>query len=216
MAPTPAARRTPWIIGGMATLALGGFSAAVSLWLAASMFWAGLALAALAFTLIGIGVGAAGTSLLVLLGRNRRRKDRRAAAATIVWTMMIAGFILTTVIAGKFLDPFSLERLVAVAAAVTGMAFIVSTLAVWGIEQERLRADSQSSGAQSRTFSLALREVWQDNEARRFAIFIFISMLAYSAQDLILEPFAGLALQLYTRPIHLAVRHPEHGRVAWA
>ena len=34
-------------------------------------------------------------------------------------------------------------------------------------------------------------EVWAEPKARRFAIFIFISMLAYSAQDLILEPFAG-------------------------
>ncbi len=34
-------------------------------------------------------------------------------------------------------------------------------------------------------------EVWSDSRARRFAIFVFVSMLAYSAQDLILEPFAG-------------------------
>jgi MFS transporter, BCD family, chlorophyll transporter len=37
-----------------------------------------------------------------------------------------------------------------------------------------------------------LHQVWSEPEARRFAIFIFMSMLAYSAQDLILEPFAGL------------------------
>ena len=35
-------------------------------------------------------------------------------------------------------------------------------------------------------------EVWAEPKARRFAIFVFVSMLAYSAQDLILEPFAGL------------------------
>ncbi len=34
-------------------------------------------------------------------------------------------------------------------------------------------------------------EVWAEPKARRFAIFVFVSMLAYSAQDLILEPFAG-------------------------
>jgi BCD family chlorophyll transporter-like MFS transporter len=34
-------------------------------------------------------------------------------------------------------------------------------------------------------------QVWQDAEARRFTIFVFVSMLAYSSQDLILEPFAG-------------------------
>jgi BCD family chlorophyll transporter-like MFS transporter len=36
-----------------------------------------------------------------------------------------------------------------------------------------------------------LREVWQEPDARRFTVFVFVSMLAYSAQDLILEPFAG-------------------------
>ena len=33
--------------------------------------------------------------------------------------------------------------------------------------------------------------MWADSDARRFTIFVFVSMLAYSAQDLILEPFAG-------------------------
>ncbi len=36
-----------------------------------------------------------------------------------------------------------------------------------------------------------LREVWAEDKARNFTIFVFVSMLAYSWQDLILEPFAG-------------------------
>ncbi len=182
--------RTRWIIGGMAVLAFGGFLAAVSAWVAATLFWAGLALAALAFTLIGIGVGAAGTSLLVLLAETVKQ-ERRGAAATVVWTMMIAGFILTTVLAGHFLDPFSMTRLVGVAAAVTSIAFIVSTCAVWGIEKAHTKKADPKPAAEKLNFVVALREVWQDSDARRFAIFIFMSMLAYSAQDLILEPFAG-------------------------
>jgi MFS transporter, BCD family, chlorophyll transporter len=183
--------RTSWIIGGMATLALGGLLAAGSVWLASNQFWAGLALAALAFTLIGIGVGAAGTSLLVLLAETVKQ-ERRGAAATVVWTMMIAGFILTTVLSGHFLDPFSMQRLVAVAAAVTIIAFVVSSVAVWGIEKSYPTKAEARSSAEKMNFRVALEDVWQDLEARRFAIFIFLSMLAYSAQDLILEPFAGL------------------------
>jgi MFS transporter, BCD family, chlorophyll transporter len=37
-----------------------------------------------------------------------------------------------------------------------------------------------------------LRQVWGEGDARRFTVFVFVSMIAYSAQDLILEPFAGL------------------------
>ena len=35
-------------------------------------------------------------------------------------------------------------------------------------------------------------EIMQETAARRFTVLIFVSMLAYSMQDLILEPFAGL------------------------
>ena len=183
-------KRTPWIIGGMATLAAGGFLAAASVWLAASFYWAGLALATVAFTLIGIGVGAAGTSLLVLLAETVK-PERRGAAATVVWTMMIMGFILTTVVAGRFLDPFSMQRLVAIAGVVTGLAFIISVLAVWGVESKYAKKTAAKPEAEKVNFADALKDVWQDIDARRFAIFVFISMVAYSAQELIVDPFAG-------------------------
>jgi BCD family chlorophyll transporter-like MFS transporter len=62
------------------------------------------ALAPLAFLTIGVGVGATGTVLLVLMAKQVHPK-RRAAAATIVWIMMIAGFIVSTAVAGGLLDP---------------------------------------------------------------------------------------------------------------
>lgn len=48
------------------------------------------------------------------------------------------------------------------------------------------------SGASGGSFSAALRQVWGDDQARRFTLFVFVSMLAYSAQELLLEPFCGL------------------------
>ncbi|WP_163364830.1 PucC family protein, partial [Escherichia coli] len=56
-------RRTPWILGGMAALALGGFGAAVPTALTETHPAAGLALAVLSFAAVGMGAGAAGTSL---------------------------------------------------------------------------------------------------------------------------------------------------------
>ena len=40
-------------------------------------------------------------------------------------------------------------------------------------------------------FKEALREVWAEPIARQFTLFVFVSMLGYGAQDLVLEPFAG-------------------------
>jgi BCD family chlorophyll transporter-like MFS transporter len=107
--------------------------------------------------------------------------------------MMIMGFIVTTVVAGRLLDPFSLARMVTIAAGVTGIAFLLSTIAVWGLEDRQPRQNV--AAREPLAFRQALSLVWHDADARHFAIFIFISMLGYSAQDLILEPFAGLIFQ---------------------
>ncbi|MGX7745482.1 BCD family MFS transporter [Rhodopseudomonas parapalustris] len=184
------ARRTPWIIGGMAVLALGGFLAACATALMTVQPLAGTALAIVAFCLIGGGVGAAGTSLLVLLAK-RVDEKRRAAAATIVWVMMIAGFIVTTAIAGHLLDPFSPQRLVAVSGGVSLIAMVLTLIGVWGVEGRVAAAQVVKPAIQQESFRKAFADVWHEPQARRFAIFVFVSMLAYSAQDLILEPFAG-------------------------
>jgi MFS transporter, BCD family, chlorophyll transporter len=186
-------RRTPWIIAGMAALALGGFGAAVSVHLMASNMVAGTIAATIAFTLIGGGVGAAGTNLLVLLAK-RVAEGRRAAAATIVWIMMIVGFIITAALAGHFLDPFSTTRLMAVAGVICAVAFVMTVAAIWRVETDVQPAEQ--SARPKVPFAQAIAEVWADRTARRFAIFVFVSMLAYSAQDLILEPFAGIVFGL--------------------
>ena len=188
-------RRTPWIVGGMAALALGGFLAAVATALAETDLTAGLALAILAFFSVGIGAGAAGTSLLVLLATGVEDR-RRGAAATIVWVMMIAGFAITAPLAGHFLDPFSGPRLVAVSGTVSLVAFVLACLAVRGVEPARPAVRSGSAGPAKAPFLTVLAKVWAEPASRRFTVFIFVAMLAYSAQELILEPFAGLVFAM--------------------
>jgi len=188
-------RRTPWIVGGMVVLALGGVAAALATaWMGTDLY-AGLALGLIAFTMIGVGVGACGTSLLVLLAK-RVTSERRAPAATIVWVMMIIGFIMTATSAGHFLDPYSSMRLVTVTACVAFGAIVLTLVAVRKVERSEAieggGADEEANKPKV-PFREAFREVWQEAEARWFTIFVFVSMLAYSAQDLILEPFAGLA-----------------------
>jgi BCD family chlorophyll transporter-like MFS transporter len=187
-------RRTPWIIGGMALLASGGVAAAASTALMATHRMAGIALALPAYLAVGIGVGAAGTSLLVLMAKQVAPR-RRAPAATILWMLMIMGIAISATIAGKLLEPFSTLRLVVVTAEVAAAAFALATVAVWGIERHGVDAPVPAAGPQPR-FLAALAEIWAEAQARRFAIFVFVSMLAYSAQELILEPFAGAVFHM--------------------
>ena len=190
-------RRTPWIVGGMAVLALGAVGASIATYWAATNTYAGLAFAAFSFLLVGIGVGAAGTSLLAMLA-TRVAPGRRAVAATTVWVMMILGFVISAPLAGHFLEPYSHERLVLVTSCVATLAFIVATLAVLGIEEKRRDTIFQAAdeSVKKPPFREAFLQVWSEPVSRRFTIFIFVSMLAYSTQDLILEPFAGIVFGL--------------------
>jgi len=184
--------RTPWIMGGMAVLAVGGIGAALATAWMETNLTGGIILATLAFVLVGLGVGASGTTLLALLAKLVVPK-RRAAAATMVWLMMIAGFAITAGTAGYFLDPFSSARLITVTSVVCVSALVLTLAAIYGVERSTTpvlpavtkKPDSQDS------FREALAQVWAEPAARHFTVFVFVSMLAYSAQDLILEPFAG-------------------------
>jgi BCD family chlorophyll transporter-like MFS transporter len=200
--------RTPWIIVGMGLLALGALLAANAAVLIPSAPFLGTALAIVAFTLIGAGVAAAGTSLLALLA-TAVAPERRPAAAASTWIMMITGIVITAGVSGQLLDPFSPQRLVLVASGVAGIAFLVTLAAVAGVEKP---AVAREADAPSLAFRDALAATWADPLARNFTIFVFVSMLAYSAQDLILEPYAGLVFG-YTLGQSTALSGVQHGGV---
>ncbi len=188
-------KRTPWIIGGMGILALGGIVAVNATILLPVSPLAGTLLAILAFSMIGAGVGAAGTSLLAMLASGVV-PERRAAAAAITWIMMVAGIVMAAATAGSLIDPFSEQRLAIVSGGVALCAFVLACVAIAGIEKRLIPPPHPNADAPTGSFGEALREIMGDATARRFTIFVFVSMLAYAMQDLILEPFAGLVFDM--------------------
>ena len=180
-------RRTPWIIGGMTVLALGGFLAALGVAIGASMPVPGLVLSVLAYALIGAGAGASGTSVLAFLAASTAPR-RRAAAATIIWLMMIFGIAVTAGIVGALLDPYSPARLLTIVACVAVGAVVLTALAVLGLE----KGGTTPAVAVRQPLREGIAEIWAEPQARRFTQFVFLSMTAYFMQELILEPYAGL------------------------
>jgi MFS transporter, BCD family, chlorophyll transporter len=182
-------RRTPFIILGMGALAIGTFGAASGVTLFDDSFALALTLSIAAYTLIGLGVGAAGTSLLALLAAETP-PHRRAAAATITWLTMILGIALTAGTLGAFLKPYSDGLLLQLVGLYAAGFVILTAVAVHGIERTRAVPQAQVP------FRRGLAQVWAEPEARAFTIFVFLSMTAYFMQELILEPFAGLTFHL--------------------
>jgi BCD family chlorophyll transporter-like MFS transporter len=188
-------RSTPWMMGGMLVLGCGGVMAAwATVWMAQEPVY-GAMLAWLSFSLIGLGVSACGTSLLALMAK-RVPDERRAPAATTVWLMMIVGFAVTAGVVGKLIDPYSPQVLLQVSAGLSVVTALITALCLWGLEKDGspsavVTSSVSTERLQKQNFKEAFKEVWSDPAARTFTVFVFMSMLAYSAQDLILEPFAG-------------------------
>lgn len=206
------ARRTPWIIGGMGVLALGGVVAADAAALIGQSRGLGLGLGLVAYSMIGAGAGAAGTSLLALLA-SHAAPQRRPAAASITWIMMIVGIVVSAGVSGALLQPYSAQRLALVASGVGGLAFLLALAAVWRMEGDTAPPSAAAGPAGPKpAFTAVLAEIWADRLARRFGIFVFVSMLAYSAQELILEPFAGLVFH-FTPGQSTQLNGLQHGGV---
>jgi len=186
----------PWILGGMVILAAGGILCATATVLLPKDPLVAVPLAIAAYALVGLGVSAAGTSLLVLVAA-RVEPARRAGAAAVMWILMIAGFAVTSSVVGRFLDPFSAHRLVTITAIVSLCALALSVCAVSGIGAPAAGVATRGAAASSGSaFFASLRAAWREPQIRNFTLFVLISMLAYSAQELLFEPFAGLVFGL--------------------
>ncbi|MEY1557236.1 BCD family MFS transporter [Yoonia sp. R2331] len=180
-------KRTRWIIGGMIVLAAGALLAAFGVLLLDGSFALGMTISVVAYALIGLGVGASGTSLLALLATTTA-PHRRAAAATITWLMMIFGIAMTAGVVGAMLDPYTPALLIRIVAIVVSAATLLTCLSVWRIERGLIAVTAPDPTP----FREGLAEVWSERRARNFTLFVFLSMTAYFMQELILEPYAGL------------------------
>ena len=181
--------RTKWIILGMIILAVGANLAALCIPLYSFNATAATILSFFAYTLIGIGVGASGTSLLALLATHTIQ-HRRAAAATITWLMMIFGIAVTATVVGKLLDPYSIERLIKIVFGLTVITVAITFISTLNIERGLSTVNKNINKSQS--FLTGLKVIWANSQTKRFSVFVFLSMTAYFMQELILEPYAGI------------------------
>ena len=181
--------RTKWIILGMIILAVGANLAALCIPLYSFNATAATILSFFAYTIIGVGVGASGTSLLALLATHTIQ-HRRAAAATITWLMMIFGIAVTATVVGKLLDPYSVERLIKIVFGLTLVTVAITFISTLNIE--RGLSSIKKNVNKSQSFLTGLKVIWANSQTKRFSVFVFLSMTAYFMQELILEPYAGI------------------------
>ncbi len=182
-------RRTPYIALGT-LLAISGAALAPHAALAlAREPLIGVPLAILLFGMWGVGYNLAVVAYLSLAS-DMSTEQQRSRTVAIMWFMMIASVIVTAIVVGRALEPYSEERLFTVFLETGGVALALAFVGLIGLEpRQRTTAVSQNRSSQM----AALRAVVSNPQARIFFIYLILMLAAILGQDVLLEPFGAKA-----------------------
>jgi len=156
--------------------------------------WAGEVLAAIAFLMTGLGLHMTQTAGLALAS-DRATEETRPRVVALLYVMFLVGMGVSAVIIGALLADFSALRLIQVVQGTAVVTLALNLVALW--KQERVRPMSREERAQPKPrFQDAWRDLVAGGQAGRLLAVVAIGTLAFSMQDVLLEPYGGEILGL--------------------
>lgn len=150
--------------------------------------------AAMAFLMIGAGVQTTQTAGLAL-ATDLASDAMRPRVVALMYTMLLAGMVVSGVIFGRLLADFTPLRLIQVVQGAAALTMILNVVALWK-QEARNPALTSNQAEQSPDF---LRSWWKFSEipnARRFLLAVGLGTVAFAMQDTLLEPYGGEILGL--------------------
>jgi MFS transporter, BCD family, chlorophyll transporter len=155
--------------------------------------WVGQVGAALAFLLVGAGLHTVQTVGLAL-ATDLVTEDAQPRVVGLMYVMLLVGMIASAIIFGALLENFSHPRLVQVVQGAAVVTIVLNITALW--KQEVRDPTKTRHDRVEPTF----RESWEsfvrgDGAVRRL-IAVGIGTMAFSMQDVLLEPYGGQVLNL--------------------
>lgn len=195
-APLLGLRREPYIVLGALFSAIGVIVAttlAVNDGTRSVLVVLGLLVAFMAY---GVGKHLSSNTFEALIA-DKFEGAGRSRAITLYKIPMFVGIIGGAIGLGRALDPFSIERLVAVAFGVAIVAFLLAGIAVVRNEPRRAITQAAVQKARQTSFVETFRTlVWQDRQARLFFVFVMLAIIGTQTQEILLEPYGALVLDM--------------------
>ncbi len=156
--------------------------------------WAGELLVASAFLMTGFGLHMTQTAGLALAA-DRATDFTRPRVVALLYLMFLVGMGVSAIVVGAILVDFSQFRLIQVVQGVAVVTLILNLVAMW--RQENVVPSSKAEIAERRPkFWAAWRIFIKRGYARNLIIVVFLGTLAFSMQDILLEPYGGEILKL--------------------
>lgn len=183
-------RRTPYIALGLLLCAGGAALAPTAAFMMAGAApgqaaW-GLLLGGLAFGAWGMGFNFATVSYLSL-ATDLAGEQHRARTVGVMWFMLIVSVIVTAILAGRALQPYSAAALYRVFYVTSGVALLLGAFGLLGLE----RRGAAARTGERQSFAALLRMIGANRQARLFFVYLVLLLIALLGQDLLLEPFAA-------------------------
>jgi MFS transporter, BCD family, chlorophyll transporter len=156
--------------------------------------WVGQAAAALSFLLVGIGLHTTQTVGLAL-ATDLASVESRPKVVGLMYTMLLFGTIASALIFGMMLENFSPARLIQVIQGSAVATLVLNSVALWK-QEARGRSRAHSAPQRPPSFRASWESFIQGGQAVRRLLAVGLGTMAFSMEDVLLEPYGGQILHL--------------------
>ena len=153
--------------------------------------WAGRIGAALAFLLVGAGMQITQTAGMALAS-DLSPEAKRPRVVALLYSMLLVGMILGSALLGLALIDFTPTRLVQVVQGAAVVVALLNITSLWKQEPRQPRRGAREPDG----FSRSWKRVMAIPKIKRFLWTVGLGTVAFSMQDIVLEPFGGQVLGL--------------------
>ncbi len=156
--------------------------------------WVGQLGAGIAFLFVGAGLHTTQTVGLAL-ANDLVPPESQPKVVGLMYVMLLIGMILSAVIFGNLLSDFSPGRLIQVVQGAAVATIILNVIALWK-QEARKPAHLYPAPPKEKTFKESWDAFLEGNYATRRLIAVGIGTMAFSMEDILLEPYGGDILKL--------------------
>ena len=153
--------------------------------------WLGRVGAGLCFVMIGTGLQITQTAGMAL-ANDVAPEDKRPRVVALLYCMLLIGMICASVLYGVFLADFTPLRMIQVIQSSAVLVIVINLFSMWKQESRQAKRGARTPGG----FSSSWKELMGMPQMRRFLWTVGLGSLAFSMQDIVLEPYGAEILGL--------------------
>ena len=155
--------------------------------------WVGQAGAGVAFLLVGAGLHMTQTAGLAL-ATDLVAEESQPRVVGLMYVMLLVGMMLSALVFGTLLVDFTAARLIQVIQGSAVLTIALNAIALW--KQETRRPPRGAAAPEAPSFRAAWKKLSSGDLALRHLVAVGLGTMAFSMQDVLLEPYGGSILGL--------------------